>query len=56
MEDNSHQDSKEDIQEARKTWEHGKKLGLYADMEDVIQNLSKFHRSSKKRSIPWRYK
>lgn len=55
-EDNSQPDSKEDIQEARKTWKLGKKLGICADMEeDVIQNLSKLHRSSIKRSIPRRY-
>lgn len=53
----SQEDSNENTQEARKTWKIDKQLGPYAEMEEVvIQNLTKVCRSSRKRSIPRRYK
>jgi hypothetical protein len=47
----------DDLQEARKTWEMSKQLGLYAELEDkVLQNLSKLRRNTRKRITPKRYK
>jgi hypothetical protein len=49
--------SDDDLQEARKTWEMSKQLGLYAKLEDkVLQNLSKLRRNTRKRITPKRYK
>jgi hypothetical protein len=46
--DNS-DDSEDDVQEAVKTLEIGKQLGLYADFEDkVLKNLTKLRRSSRR--------
>jgi hypothetical protein len=43
----------DDLEEARKTLEIGKQLGLYKEIEDkTIQNITKLRRSSRKRSTP----
>lgn len=51
----SDDDSDVDLQEARRTWELGKQLGLYAEIEEVIKNLSNLRRSSKKKATLRRY-
>lgn len=46
-----YKDFDKEFQEAKKTWELGKQLGLYVKMEEVvIENLTKLSRSFKKRT------
>jgi hypothetical protein len=54
--DNS-DDSEDDVQEAVKTLEIGKQLGLYAELEDkVLKNITKLRRSSRRRTTQKRFK
>jgi hypothetical protein len=53
----SEDNSDADCYETRKTWELGKQLGLWVEMEEeVIQNLSKFRRSLRKIFTPKRFR